>query len=183
MLAARDFLCLLPCWLLVLHVERRGAAACLACPPQVRPARRQPGSKPAAGDELGGTLPPVQSMLHVSHAWQHSICRSVRLYKGTTPRLKEPAWGCRSARAPARARPQAGGILGRRFQPHESHVPYLLQVKVDFNLYGMGFMRLSRVLFRCGRGRRGLGWCLGCVGAAQGGGRQRRACSCRSPEL
>ncbi len=25
---------------------------------------------------------------------------------------------------------QAGGILGRRFQPYESHLPYLLQFKV-----------------------------------------------------
>lgn len=43
---------------------------------------------------------------------------------------------------------QSGAILGRKFQPHESHIPYLLQVKVDFNLYGMGFMRLEKVLFR-----------------------------------
>lgn len=26
---------------------------------------------------------------------------------------------------------QAGGIMGRRFQPYESHVPYLLQFKVQ----------------------------------------------------
>ena len=32
----------------------------------------------------------------------------------------------------------SGGILNRIFQPHESHVPYLLQVKVDHNLHGMG---------------------------------------------
>ncbi len=25
---------------------------------------------------------------------------------------------------------QAGGILGRRFQPYEAHIPYLLQLKV-----------------------------------------------------
>jgi DNA polymerase zeta len=43
---------------------------------------------------------------------------------------------------------QSGAVLGRKFQPHESHVPYLLQMKVDFNLYGMGFMRLAKVLFR-----------------------------------
>ena len=45
---------------------------------------------------------------------------------------------------------QSGAVLGRRFQPYESHVPYLLQVKVDFNLYGMGFLRLAKALFRCG---------------------------------
>ena len=26
---------------------------------------------------------------------------------------------------------QAGGVLGRRFQAHESHIPYLLQFKVS----------------------------------------------------
>ena len=26
---------------------------------------------------------------------------------------------------------QAGGIMGRRFQPYESHIPYLLQLKVQ----------------------------------------------------
>ncbi len=25
---------------------------------------------------------------------------------------------------------QGGGVLGRRFQPHEAHIPYLLQLKV-----------------------------------------------------
>ncbi|KAK9830528.1 hypothetical protein WJX72_012277 [[Myrmecia] bisecta] len=43
---------------------------------------------------------------------------------------------------------QNGAVLGRSFQPHEAHVPYLLQLKVDFNLYGMGYMRMKRVLFR-----------------------------------
>ena len=42
----------------------------------------------------------------------------------------------------------SGGIMNRIFQPHESHVPYLLQVKVDHNLHGMGLARLSRVCFR-----------------------------------
>ena len=71
--------------------------------------------------------------------------------------------------------------MNRSFQPHESHVPFLLQFKVcspllmqpqtrfsalkhwldkygpivlqlylqiDFNLYGMGLLRLGNVLFR-----------------------------------
>lgn len=37
----------------------------------------------------------------------------------------------------------AGAILGRSFQPHESHVPYLLQFKMDFNLHGMGWVELD----------------------------------------
>ena len=43
---------------------------------------------------------------------------------------------------------QSGAVLGRRWQPHEAHVPFLLQFKLDFNLYGMGWVRLSRGRFR-----------------------------------
>ena len=77
---------------------------------------------------------------------------------------------------------QSGAIMNRAFQPHESHVPFLLQFKVsewilhivklsgrlqvavpsaenrysdlivamqiDFNLYGMGQLRLGNALFR-----------------------------------
>lgn len=76
---------------------------------------------------------------------------------------------------------QSGAVMGRQFQPHESHIPYLLQVKVDFNLFGMGFVRLAHCLFRCSA--------LGAAGLVPCGGRtwalpQRRpaagssACRC-----
>lgn len=35
---------------------------------------------------------------------------------------------------------QNGAILGRIFQPHEVHVPYVLQFMIDYNLYGMSFL-------------------------------------------
>ena len=41
--------------------------------------------------------------------------------------------------------------MGRAWQPHESHLPYLLQLKIDFNLSGMGWLRLSTARFRWGR--------------------------------
>lgn len=41
-----------------------------------------------------------------------------------------------------------GAVLGKKFQPHESHIPYLLQLKIDYNLYGMGWLRLRRLTFR-----------------------------------
>ncbi|XP_077217687.1 recovery protein 3 isoform X2 [Tasmannia lanceolata] len=41
-----------------------------------------------------------------------------------------------------------GAVLNRSFQPHESHIPYLLQFMVDYNLYGMGLLHLSKVKFR-----------------------------------
>lgn len=37
---------------------------------------------------------------------------------------------------------QNGAILGRIFQPHESHVPFILQFMIDFNLYGMSFLHV-----------------------------------------
>ncbi|BDA47990.1 probable DNA polymerase zeta catalytic subunit [Coccomyxa sp. Obi] len=40
---------------------------------------------------------------------------------------------------------QGGAILGRRLQPYEAHLPFLLQIKIDLNLAGMGWLRLSRV--------------------------------------
>ncbi|KAJ4968098.1 hypothetical protein NE237_014799 [Protea cynaroides] len=41
-----------------------------------------------------------------------------------------------------------GAVLDRSFQPHESHIPFLLQFLVDYNLYGMGHLHLSIVKFR-----------------------------------
>ena len=61
---------------------------------------------------------------------------------------------------------QAGAVLGRQWQPHESHVPYLLQVKADFNLHGMGWINVGKVRFRkplpksMDPGQRRVGWAL-----------------------
>lgn len=35
---------------------------------------------------------------------------------------------------------QNGAILGKVYQPHESHVPFGLQFLIDYNLYGMSFL-------------------------------------------
>uniref|UniRef100_A0A1B0A7J0 DNA polymerase zeta catalytic subunit n=1 Tax=Glossina pallidipes TaxID=7398 RepID=A0A1B0A7J0_GLOPL len=37
---------------------------------------------------------------------------------------------------------QNGVILNKVFQPHESHVPYILQFMIDYNLYGMSFIHM-----------------------------------------
>ncbi|MCO5600145.1 hypothetical protein L7F22_054253 [Adiantum nelumboides] len=57
-----------------------------------------------------------------------------RYYPQEVPRLSELLLG--------------GGILNRRFQPYESHIPFLLQVMVDHNLAGMGHVHLSDIKFR-----------------------------------
>lgn len=41
---------------------------------------------------------------------------------------------------------QNGTVLGRVFQPHESHVPYILQFMIDYNLYGMSFLYIPNKL-------------------------------------
>ncbi|KAL5783696.1 hypothetical protein ACOSP7_008725 [Xanthoceras sorbifolium] len=41
-----------------------------------------------------------------------------------------------------------GAVLDKSLQPHESHIPFILQFMVDYNLYGMGHLHLSKVKFR-----------------------------------
>ncbi|KAG2695557.1 hypothetical protein I3760_07G018400 [Carya illinoinensis] len=39
-------------------------------------------------------------------------------------------------------------VLDRSLQPYESHIPFILQFLVDYNLYGMGLIHLSKMKFR-----------------------------------
>ena len=41
---------------------------------------------------------------------------------------------------------QAGAVFGKRLQPYEAHIPFHLQIKIDLNLAGMSWLRLSEVL-------------------------------------
>eukprot|EP00854_Cymbomonas_tetramitiformis_P004571 gene4571-5595_t len=43
---------------------------------------------------------------------------------------------------------QSGVVMGVKLQPHESHIPYLLQMMVDHNLRGMEHVRVAKVKFR-----------------------------------
>lgn len=38
--------------------------------------------------------------------------------------------------------------MGLRLQPFEAHIPYLLQFKIDMNLYGMSHLLCRAVQFR-----------------------------------
>jgi hypothetical protein len=42
----------------------------------------------------------------------------------------------------------SGMVLGLRLQPYEAHLPFLLQFKLDMNLYGMAHMVMRTVEFR-----------------------------------
>nr|XP_011466294.1 PREDICTED: DNA polymerase zeta catalytic subunit isoform X2 [Fragaria vesca subsp. vesca] len=41
-----------------------------------------------------------------------------------------------------------GAVLGKCLQPHQSHIPFILQFMIDYNLYGMGHLHLSKLKFR-----------------------------------
>lgn len=38
--------------------------------------------------------------------------------------------------------------MSKNYQPHEGHIPYLLQLFMDYNLYGMNLINLGAVKFR-----------------------------------
>lgn len=38
--------------------------------------------------------------------------------------------------------------MNKIYQPHEAHIPYLLQLFIDYNLYGMNLINLAAVKFR-----------------------------------
>ncbi|KAM4771033.1 DNA polymerase zeta catalytic subunit [Rhinophrynus dorsalis] len=43
---------------------------------------------------------------------------------------------------------QGGAVMNKCYQPHEAHIPYLLQLFIDYNLYGMNLINLAAVKFR-----------------------------------
>ncbi|XP_069743731.1 DNA polymerase zeta catalytic subunit isoform X2 [Narcine bancroftii] len=43
---------------------------------------------------------------------------------------------------------QGGAVMNKSYQPYEAHLPYLLQLFIDHNLYGMNLIHLAAVKFR-----------------------------------
>uniref|UniRef100_A0A4W3J521 DNA polymerase zeta catalytic subunit n=1 Tax=Callorhinchus milii TaxID=7868 RepID=A0A4W3J521_CALMI len=43
---------------------------------------------------------------------------------------------------------QGGAVMNKSYQPYEAHLPYLLQLFIDYNLYGMNLIHLAAVKFR-----------------------------------
>ncbi|XP_020492360.3 DNA polymerase zeta catalytic subunit [Labrus bergylta] len=43
---------------------------------------------------------------------------------------------------------QSGAVMNKSYQPHEGHIPYLLQLFIDYNLYGMNLLNLGAIKFR-----------------------------------
>ncbi|OWF40745.1 DNA polymerase zeta catalytic subunit-like [Mizuhopecten yessoensis] len=41
-----------------------------------------------------------------------------------------------------------GAVMNQVYQPHESHIPYTLQMFIDYNLYGMNLINAAAVKFR-----------------------------------
>lgn len=46
---------------------------------------------------------------------------------------------------------QSGAVMNKSYQPHEGHIPFLLQLFIDYNLYGMNLLNLAAVKFRRGK--------------------------------
>ncbi|XP_076611860.1 DNA polymerase zeta catalytic subunit isoform X1 [Chaetodon auriga] len=46
---------------------------------------------------------------------------------------------------------QNGAVMNKSYQPHEGHIPFLLQLFIDYNLYGMNLLNLGAVKFRRGQ--------------------------------
>ncbi|XP_032687505.1 DNA polymerase zeta catalytic subunit isoform X2 [Odontomachus brunneus] len=44
---------------------------------------------------------------------------------------------------------QNGVVLNQHFQSYETHIPYILQFMIDYNLYGMNLINLSNIRYRC----------------------------------
>ena len=76
----------------------------------------------------------LQQVLHASHASPARLRAAITTSRA--PPLHHPA--------PL----QTGAVLNRVWQPHESRIPYLLQLKIDYNLAGMGWLRLRTARFR-----------------------------------
>uniref|UniRef100_A0AAX7UZ75 DNA polymerase zeta catalytic subunit n=1 Tax=Astatotilapia calliptera TaxID=8154 RepID=A0AAX7UZ75_ASTCA len=51
---------------------------------------------------------------------------------------------------------QSGAVMNKSYQPHEGHIPYLLQLFIDYNLYGMNLVNLAAVKFRKGSAFRSI---------------------------
>jgi DNA polymerase zeta len=43
---------------------------------------------------------------------------------------------------------RSGAIMGKLFQVYEAHIPFTLQVFIDYNLYGMAMLNLDTMRFR-----------------------------------
>ncbi|KYO24730.1 DNA polymerase zeta catalytic subunit isoform A [Alligator mississippiensis] len=57
---------------------------------------------------------------------------------------------------------QGGAIMNKSYQPHEAHIPYLLQLFIDYNLYGMNLINLAAVKFRKARRKSDVSSIIGC---------------------
>lgn len=43
---------------------------------------------------------------------------------------------------------QNANVLNRIYQPHEAHIPYILQFMIDYNLHGMSFINIDKLQYR-----------------------------------
>ena len=49
-----------------------------------------------------------------------------------------------------------GAVMNKVMQPYEAHIPYLLQLFIDYNLYGMNMLNVAAVKFRRSKKEKGV---------------------------
>ncbi|KDO56300.1 hypothetical protein CISIN_1g000501mg [Citrus sinensis] len=76
------------------------------------------------------------------HAISLALEKALKV-KGSAGSKRQHVHECSLVRAK-----KGGAVFDKSLQPHESHIPFLLQFLVDYNLYGMGHLHLSKLKFR-----------------------------------
>ncbi|XP_030201116.1 DNA polymerase zeta catalytic subunit [Gadus morhua] len=56
----------------------------------------------------------------------------------------------------------SGAVMNKVYQPHEGHIPFMLQVFIDYNLYGMNLLHVAALKFRTQRLAPGSSGAPGC---------------------
>lgn len=101
------------------------------------------------------------AQLHVVRSHLVFAAYSALCSRSYLSRVRLPDRACKHLLAlcpPCRLRPAAvakaadalvsGAVMGLKLQPFEAHIPYLLQFKIDMNLYGMSHLLCRAVFFR-----------------------------------
>ncbi|KAE8658019.1 DNA polymerase zeta catalytic subunit [Hibiscus syriacus] len=94
-------------------------------------------------DLLPQSTPTHQEDDACTHALAIALEKALKL-KGGSGSKQQHVHGC----SLVRAKKFYGAVLDKILQPHESHIPFILQFLVDYNLYGMGYLHLLRMKFR-----------------------------------
>ncbi|KAL6285946.1 hypothetical protein ACE6H2_010336 [Prunus campanulata] len=90
--------------------------------------------------------PPIPSLDVSYSSFQGARYTNIRLYSGWPENLRYHIYMCHAFSCTCTRK--GSWVLDKCLQPHESHIPFILQFMVDYNLYGMGHPHVSKIKFR-----------------------------------